>query len=152
MINALLLSAGIEFYVYLIQLAFFILQIISFWMLFKKANVAGWKSIIPIYSDWKMFDIVWKTKYFWLSIGLSVIYGILMYLTHNVFVTGFLTILLTVFRLVVLLLTCMLEYFFCRHLAHSYGKGDGFTFGLFFLYPIFILILGLGNSRFVGKR
>lgn len=152
MINALLLSAGIEFYVYLIQLAFFILQIISFWMLFKKANVAGWKSIIPIYSEWKMFDIVWKTKYFWLSIGLSVIYGILMYLTHNVFVTGFLTILLTVFRLVVLFLTCMLEYFFCRHLAHSYGKGDGFTFGLFFLYPIFILILGLGNSRFVGKR
>lgn len=152
MINALLLSAGIEFYVYLIQLAFFILQIISFWMLFKKANVAGWKSIIPIYSDWKMFDIVWKTKYFWLSIGLSVIYGILMYLTHNVFETGFLTILLTVFRLVVLFLTCMLEYFFCRHLAHSYGKGDGFTFGLFFLYPIFILILGLGNSRFVGKR
>ena len=152
MINALLLSAGIEFYVYLIQLAFFILQIISFWMLFKKANVAGWKSIIPIYSDWKMFDIVWKTKYFWLSIGLSVIYGILMYLTHNVFETGFLTILLTVFRLVVLFLTCMLEYFFCRHLAHSYGKGDGFTFGLFFLYPNFILILGLGNSRFVGKR
>lgn len=152
MINALLLSAGIEFYVYLIQLAFFILQIISFWMLFKKANVAGWKSIIPIYSDWKMFDIVWKTKYFWLSIGLSVIYGILMYLTHNVFVTGFLMILLTVIRLVVLFLTCMLEYFFCRHLAHSYGKGDGFTFGLFFLYPIFILILGLGDSRFVGKR
>lgn len=152
MINALMLSAGIEFYVYLIQLAFFVLQIISFWMLFKKANVAGWKSIIPIYSDWKMFDIVWKTKYFWLSIGLSVIYGILMYLIQNVFVTGFLMILLTVFRLVVLFLTCMLEYFFCRHIAFSYGKSTGFALGLFFLYPIFILILGLGNSRFVGKR
>ena len=73
MANALLLTAGIEFYAFLIQLAFFILQIISFWMLFKKANVAGWKSIIPIYSNYKMYDIVWKPKYFWIYVGLSAV-------------------------------------------------------------------------------
>lgn len=152
MANALLLTAGIEFYVFLIQFAFFILQIVSFWMLFKKADVEGWKSIIPFYSNYKMYDIVWKTKYFWISIGLSIVHGIFSYLIQNVFTTGILMIIFTVIRLIVLFLTCMLEYFFCRHLAHSYGKGDGFSFGLFFLYPIFILILGLGNSRFVGKR
>ena len=59
MANALLLTAGIEFYVFLIQFAFFILQIVSFWMLFKKANVPEWKSIIPIYNFYKMYDIVW---------------------------------------------------------------------------------------------
>ena len=152
MINALVNSLGIEFYVYLIQLAFFILYIVSFWMLFKKANVPEWKSIIPIYSNWKMFDIVWKTKYFWFTLGLSVVYSVLMYLVQNFITTGVFFVVLTVVRLIVLFFTCMLEFFFCRNLARSYGKGDGFVFGLFFLYPIFILILGLGNSRFVGKR
>ena len=128
------------------------MYIVSFWMLFKKANVPEWKSIIPIYNVYKMYDIVWKTKYFWLSIGLSIVHGIFSYLIQNVFTTGILMIIFTVIRLIVLFLTCMLDYFFCRYLAHSYGKGDGFIFGLFFLYPIFILILGLGNSRFVGKK
>lgn len=152
MANALLLTAGIEFYAFLIQLAFFILQIISFWTLFKKANVEGWKSIIPIYSNYKMYDIVWKPKYFWIYVGLSAVYSVLMYLVQNVITAGILFIVLTIVRLIVLFLSCMLEFFFCRNLARSYGKGDGFVFGLFFLYPIFILILGLGNSRFVGKR
>lgn len=152
MLNALLLTAGIEFYVFLVQFAFFILQIVSFWMLFQKADVAGWKSIIPIYSNWKMFDIVWKTKYFWLSIGLTFVHAIFSYLIQNVFTTGILMIIFTVIRLIVLFFSCMVEYFFCRNLSRSYGKGDSFTFGLFFLYPIFILILGLGSSRFVGKR
>ena len=152
MINALLLTAGIEFYIFLIQFAFFVLQIVSFWMLFQKADVAGWKSIIPIYSNWKMFDIVWKTKYFWFTLGLSVVYAVLMYLVQNVITTGVFFIVLTVVRLIVLFFSCMLEFFFYRHLACSYGKGDCFVFGLFFLYPIFILILGLGRSRFVGKK
>ena len=152
MLNALLLTAGIEVYIFLIQFAFFILQIVSFWMLFQKADVAGWKSIIPIYSNWKMFDIVWKTKYFWFTLGLSVVYAVLMYLVQNVITTGVFFIVLTVVRLIVLFFSCMLEFFFYRHLARSYGKGDCFVFGLFFLYPIFILILGLGRSRFVGKK
>ena len=152
MINALLLTVGIEFYVFLIQFAFFILQIVSFWILFQKADVAGWKSIIPIYSNWKMFDIVWKTKYFWFTLGLSVVYAVLTYLVQNVITTGVFFIVLTVVQLIVLFFSCMLEFFFYRHLAHSYGKGDGFVFGLFFLYPIFILILGLGSSRFVDKK
>ncbi len=35
-------------------------------------------------------------------------------------------------------------------IAKSFGKGVGFTMGLIFLAPIFWLILGFGNSRFMG--
>ena len=35
-------------------------------------------------------------------------------------------------------------------LSKSFGKGVGFTFGLFFLLPIFILILGFGGARYIG--
>lgn len=35
-------------------------------------------------------------------------------------------------------------------LAHSFGKGGWFAVGLIFLSIIFILILGYGDSRYVG--
>lgn len=37
------------------------------------------------------------------------------------------------------------------NLAKAYGKGTGFALGLIFLNPIFMLILGLGSSKYVGN-
>jgi hypothetical protein len=34
--------------------------------------------------------------------------------------------------------------------AKAFGKGMGFTIGLFFLSPIFVPVLGFGNARYVG--
>jgi hypothetical protein len=36
-------------------------------------------------------------------------------------------------------------------LGKAFGRGYLFYFGLVFLFPLFILILGVGSSRFVGK-
>lgn len=35
-------------------------------------------------------------------------------------------------------------------LSKSFGQGTGFTIGLVFLSAIFIMVLGFGNSRYVG--
>lgn len=35
-------------------------------------------------------------------------------------------------------------------LARSFGKGAGFGLGLLFLAPIFLMILGFGDARYVG--
>ncbi|MHB1345731.1 MAG: DUF5684 domain-containing protein [Thermoleophilia bacterium] len=35
-------------------------------------------------------------------------------------------------------------------LSKSFGKGTGFTIGLIFLGPIFLMILGFGSARYVG--
>lgn len=152
MTNALLIISSVEFYSYLIQFALFILQIISFWFLFVKAGVAGWKSIIPIYSDYKMYQIIWKPKFFGIYILLTITNGVLLSLAESSVLSATVTTVLSVVRLFALLAACVIQFFFCRHLAFSYGKGTGFAIGLFFLYPIFTLILGLGNSKFVGKK
>jgi hypothetical protein len=34
---------------------FFVLYTIRKWQIFKEAGVSGWKSLIPIYSDWILF-------------------------------------------------------------------------------------------------
>jgi uncharacterized protein DUF5684 len=36
-------------------------------------------------------------------------------------------------------------------LAGAFGRGIGFGFGLLFLSPIFIPVLGFGDSRYVGR-
>jgi hypothetical protein len=35
---------------------FFALYTLRKWKIFKEAGVAGWKSLIPIYSDWILFE------------------------------------------------------------------------------------------------
>lgn len=37
-------------------------------------------------------------------------------------------------------------------LAKAFGKGTGFAIGLIFLSPIFMLILGLGDSTYHGAQ
>ena len=38
----------------------------------------------------------------------------------------------------------------CFDLARVFGKGVGFGFGLLLLGPIFVLVLGFGDARYVG--
>lgn len=40
----------------------------------------------------------------------------------------------------------------CFKLSKAFGHGAGFGFGLLFLSPIFYMILGFGNSDFVGPQ
>ena len=100
-----------------------VLSIVALWKLFKKAGKPGWASIIPIYNIVVLFQIV------------------------NISPWLILLMLIPIVNFVVLL---VLSIMVCSRLAKSYGKGTGFAIGLFFLYPIFILILGLGDSKYVG--
>ena len=51
--------AGIgTFFLILIALAWVVLVIIAKWKIFSKAGKDGWKSLIPIYSDYTMLQIL----------------------------------------------------------------------------------------------
>ena len=100
-----------------------VLSIVALWKLFKKAGKPGWASIIPIYNIVVLFQIV------------------------NISPWLILLMLIPIVNFVVML---VLSIVVCSRLAKAYGKGTGFAIGLFFLYPIFILILGLGDSKYVG--
>ena len=38
-------------------LAIYVVAIVALWKLFEKAGIAGWKSIIPIYNGWLLFQM-----------------------------------------------------------------------------------------------
>ncbi len=111
----------------LIMLVILVVELIGLWKTFTKAGQAGWKCIIPIYNLVTLYKIAGISP--WL---------ILCYLLSWIPVIGWLIVLI-------------LNIYFVVNLSKSYGHGGGFAVGLFFLQPIFICILGFGNSEYKGK-
>lgn len=56
-----------------IGLVLTIISIVSMWMIFTKAGLAGWKSIIPIYNTYCLFKITWGNGWIFLSLIVPVL-------------------------------------------------------------------------------
>lgn len=104
-------------------LVIYVLAVIAMWKIFTKAGKPGWASLIPVYNIIVMYQIV----------GLNPLLVILLFIP---FINGIAAIILSIIQ--------------CIRLSKAFGKGTGFTLGLIFLSPIFLLILGFGNDKYIG--
>ena len=122
------------------SLIFYVLLMIGWWKLFEKAGEPGWKSLIPVYNLYTVFKICWKPSAFWISLIASALpVGFMAAAEYNG-LFGFLTLLGIV--------PFVIRAIRCSKLASAYGHGTGFAVGLFFMEPIFVMILGYGASRY----
>ena len=48
-------------------------------------------------------------------------------------------------------ISCVIEIIYCVRTSNAFGHGVGFTLGLIFLNPLFLLILGFGSSKYDKK-
>lgn len=119
-----------------------VLSIVACWKLFEKAGEAGWKSIIPIYNSYILFKICWKPMMFWIVLALSVVNGAASAITDDP--NNWIGI-------IALLVVAVITIIQLVMLSKAYGHGGGFAVGLIFLNTIFMLILGLGDSQYVGN-
>lgn len=120
-----LLSLGIMLWILLLVFtAAAIVTIIAKWIVFKKANVDGWESLIPIHSEVVELQLG-GIKTYWYFLNLIVICGI-----------G----------------PIILSFWKSIALAKAFGKGTGFGVLLalfpFVCYPI----LAWGNAEYVGPQ
>ena len=53
---------GIGFSTILIVIIWYVLVVVASWHIFTKAGEPGWKSIIPIYNEYILYKISWKTQ------------------------------------------------------------------------------------------
>ena len=90
-------------------------------------------SLIHIYTCYKF---TWDTKIFWIYILCTALGEVLPSLLGSL-----VSLAATVLMIVQL-----------YKLSKAFGHGVGFTVGLFFLRPIFLLILGFGGSVYLGKQ
>ena len=117
----------------LIGLALVILTVIAQWNIFEKAGEPGWKALVPIYRIYILYKITWTTSIFWLQIILSLLSVIPFF--------GF------IFTLASYILSFMAMF----RMSAAFGHGLGYAIGLFFLNPLFVLIIGLGRDRYQGS-
>ena len=142
-IGGLLLLGGI----YLVfAFIWWLLQIIANWNIFTKAGEAGWKSIIPVYSDYISYKIAWQPSYFWLVFVLGIITSVANGMADP---NGTITTILLIVSLIRIILA-IISILYCIKLSRALGHGIGFAIGLMFLQPIFMLILGFGNDPYYG--
>ena len=120
----------------LIALIVSILTIIGQWKMFKKGGEAGWKSLIPFYSQYTLCKLVGVNPWWILIVfGAGLISGMIPILS-------FIGTILSLYFTVILAIST----------ARSYGKSDGFGIATIFFAPICYLILGSANTQYVGPR
>ena len=139
--------AGMGMTFVLVAFVLGILLIIAHWKMFTKAGEPGWKSIIPIYSDFVLFKLVWDVQNFWIYLGLGCGASLLSNIAQNT-QNNILYALASIVAIGALVWYVRLSL----NTAKAYGKSTGFGVGLILLPTIFTLILGFGDSRYVGPQ
>lgn len=123
----------------------FLLQIVAYWRIFTKAGEPGWKSIIPVYNVAIQFKISWSITAFWVLIAAVIGQGILGPFMEKSETAGAVVALLGFLIGVIHIISSF-------KLAKCYGRGFFFGLGLCIFPTLFKLILGLGESRYVGPN
>ncbi|MDO4807765.1 MAG: DUF5684 domain-containing protein [Coriobacteriales bacterium] len=139
--------------------AYWLITVISHWRLFTKAGEKGWKSLIPVYTDYTLFKLVWNTKGFWIWFGSGVVTAaVSMLTTQYVMVEGQLTsvatgnIVTTAISFVASIVSLIWSAMMCLRMAIAYGKKPSFGIGLFLLPFIFKPILAFGSGEYQGPQ
>ena len=125
-----------------LTVAMLVVSIVSNWCVFTKAGEPGWKIFIPIYGNYVSYRIAGVSRYFWISLALTFVAGLLD--GPN----GESTLLSSVFSLG----ASTVEIWMSLNLARSFGKGTGFGLGLAFLPIVFYPILAFGPAEYVGTK
>ena len=97
-----------------------IITIVAKWKIYVKAGQAGWASIIPIYNIYILLKIVGKPGW-WLLV-------MIFFPPVGLF----------------------LAIWMINLLSKSFGRGIICTLGLLFLSPLFYLMLGFGDAKYIG--
>lgn len=151
-----------------------VLPFIGIWLVFEKAGESGWKAIIPLYNMYTLLKITDKQKYWKLYLA-----GFITYLIAVVFIVfyamwgvmamifAFATVDLGWDALAALLpvfsISCIITLtgyiLMTISMVHAYlgvcnkmNISKGFAAGLFFLSPIFWMLLGAGKEYQWNKQ
>lgn len=134
----------------IVLLVYALLMIASRWRIFKKAGTGGWKALIPVYSEYTLYKIAWKRKYFFVMLLFTVLFYALLEVAAYLQNFGILCLIAAILSGNALLATAIISRL---RLAKAFGKGDGFAIALIVLPVIFMPVLGFGKAKYrSGKK
>ena len=142
MIGLLAVLAGVM----VIGLAYYVIQVIAGWRIFTKMGEPGWKSLIPVYRKYVVFDNCWEAKWFWVYLGLALATGVVGAWAEG----GDAGILAASVSAMVSVASFLVSALYYHKLSRAFGHDIGFTIGLIFLNPIFLMILAFSQDQYIG--
>ena len=136
--------AGIAVFMAAFMTVMAVIRLVCRWRIFTKAGEKGWKTLIPVYNTYTEFSFTWSALQGILMLGALLAARIISFVCDpESFVYGLSSILAAYAGVLALIQT--------HKLSRSFGHKFGFTLGLIFLNPIFMLILAFGKkSQYVG--
>ena len=126
----------------------FALSLIGKYFIFEKMGMPGWKCLIPIYSDYLLFRELIGSGYFWGYIASALLACSCSALVTIGMVSGVMEFLFIITAVAACTVTIAIQIKLAHSLSKSFGHGIGYTFGLVFIEPIMLMILGLGHNRY----
>lgn len=123
-----------------------VLSIIGICKVFKKAGRPAGFAFIPFYSTYVSFDIAGCKNMFWAYLAVTVINYICSSIISYSGSIGAL-----ICMLMCLIANVVISIIWNVKLAKAFGRSGGFGVGLFFLSPIFMMILGCSDNQYQGK-
>ena len=134
----------------LIAIVLLVFLIIAWWKIYVKMGLKGWLIFIPFYGYYVFCKNIGCKIAYWINLVVSLHMAVIELLINfraptpdKAIVYLALAIILSIIHLIV---TFRIMYKF----SVAFGHGIGYTFGLTLLSTIFILILGFGNSEYLG--
>jgi sterol desaturase/sphingolipid hydroxylase (fatty acid hydroxylase superfamily) len=151
------LAAGAIMTMVALMIAYYVILVVGYWKVFTKAGEKGWKSLIPFYNVYIQFKFSWGVKYFWITIALLFVGGIIYAISGgdpeqlygNEAVSGgnFGMLVGALFYLAALILILISYYW----LGRSFGKGWGFFILSIFFANFAIVYLGFCSAEYQGN-
>ena len=151
---------------FIFAIAIWLIEVVAKYKLFQKIGVEGWKSIIPFYNDYIMYDKTWTGKAYLLYIlveVLSVVVSRIMTPSLNVVAnqlgnggtpdnsSTFVVLLFTVVLIVLAIIQLVILIKAAIYVAKSFGRSGPFA-AVYFLFPfIALLLIGYGSDKYRGN-
>ena len=140
--------------VWILVIAALALYLIAGARILKKGNEAAWKILIPIYGTYCLYKVANSEWIFKGYITLALITRVITFIISSSQRRSYYSfeqpnqtpviIIVIISGIIALFLT----WGFASNMAAAFGKGTGFAIGLFFLSPIFFLILAFGSAEY----
>ena len=131
----------VTLYLLLLLPVILVVRVIGRWLLFRKAGIPGWQSLIPFLSTMKEYDLCWDGH-----IGLVArLLGVAAVILRMIGYSGILSSVLLFAEFLIGVPQSM-------KLAKVFGKGKGTGILLAIFNRIGRLCLGLSKAKYLGKE
>ena len=127
-----------------------VIEIVSYWRVFKKSGEKSWKAIVPVYNRYVAFKLSWRPLFFYISLpfiplfiyGFAVAWLWLFDVDYQSFFIAVVVLLASAAVLIVLGAVCRAK------LAFRFGKSGLFALGMVLAPPVFLMLLAFGRAEY----